>query len=175
MFYPLPIQTPIRRRRPIFKRRALRRAPLAPASNNIGGPGNDVIIIDGGTQGPPGPQGPIGPQGNTGPQGPQGIQGPPGPAGPIGDPNVTLTPVNYTCTADDYYIGVSNAVSNKTTVTLPPGVVGKVYIVKNQTPGNGKVTVVGSNGELIDTFVSRDLGTEASLQVIFDGTRWNII
>lgn len=165
-------RTPLHR--PILRRRIL------PVINNYGGNGTDIFYNSSGV-GPPGPPGPAGPQGipgvdgDDGLPGPVGPQGPVGPAGPSGDPNVTLTDTSYTCGVDDEYIGVSNAVSNKTVITLPPGIVGKLYIIKNQTPGNGKVTVIGSNGETIDTFVSRDLGTEASLQVIFDGIRWNII
>ena len=44
---------------------------------------NDVIINQGGQQGPPGPQGP---QGIQGPAGPAGAQGPTGAQGPQGEP-----------------------------------------------------------------------------------------
>lgn len=86
--------------------------------------------------------------------------------------NVTLTNVNYAALLTDYYIGATAAV----TITLPPGVVGKVMIIKNQkTNDNGKVTVQCSGSETLDSSSSKTLGEEASLIVVFDGSRWNII
>lgn len=83
--------------------------------------------------------------------------------------NVATVSSNYTATLDDYYIG---ATKKNITITLPLGVVGKVYIVKNQVEGN--VTVKGT-GQNLDEFGNKKLGSEASLIVVFDGTRWNII
>lgn len=83
---------------------------------------------------------------------------------------VTLTSVNYTADGDDYYIG---ATKKSITITLPIGVLGKAYIVKNQDDGN--IAVNCSGGQKIDNSSSKTLGSEASIFVIFDGTRWNII
>lgn len=83
---------------------------------------------------------------------------------------VKLTSVNYTALATDYYIGATH---NGITVTLPLGVLGKVYIVKNQ--GDGNITVKGTSGQTINASSSKTLGDEASIIVVFDGTRWNII
>lgn len=83
-----------------------------------------------------------------------------------------LVSINYTATDDDCYIGVIGA---PTTVTLPMGTLGKMFIVKNQLQGGGVVKVTGSNGELLDTAATKNLGSEASIMVIFDGSRWNII
>lgn len=91
-------------------------------------------------------------------------------AGSSGSINVYLTNVSYLATVDDYYIG---AVNNNITVTFPLGTAGKVYIVKNQVAGN--ITVTGSGGQKLDTSNSKSLGTNDSLVVVFDGTRWNII
>lgn len=84
--------------------------------------------------------------------------------------NVTLTDVNYTITASDYYIG---ATEKGITITLPLGVLGKVYVIKNQFDGNIKVDTTG--GQFIDTTTFKSLGTGSSLMVLFDGTRWNLI
>jgi hypothetical protein len=84
--------------------------------------------------------------------------------------NVTLTSTNYTATADDYYIG---ATKKDIDITLPLGITGKVYIVKNQVSGNIKVKASGS--QKIDTSSDKTLGSESSIIVVFDGTRWNII
>jgi len=83
--------------------------------------------------------------------------------------NVKLTAVNYTALATDYYIG---ATKKDITITLPLGIVGKVYIVKNQVSGNIKVKGTGQD---LDSSGDKTLGSEASLFVVFDGTRWNII
>jgi deoxyribose-phosphate aldolase len=53
------------------------------------------------------------------------------------------------------------------------GTVGKVYIVKNQVSGNIKVKASG--GQKIDTASDVNLGTNNSIVVVFDGTRWNVI
>lgn len=84
--------------------------------------------------------------------------------------NVTLTSTDYTATATDYYIG---ATKKDIDITLPLGIVGKVYVIKNQISGN--IEVKGSAGQKIDTSSNKTLGTEASIIVVFDGTRWNVI
>jgi hypothetical protein len=84
--------------------------------------------------------------------------------------NVTLTSTNYTATANDYYIG---ATKKDIDITLPLGITGRVYIIKNQISGNIKVKASAS--QKIDTASDKTLGSEASIIVVFDGTRWNII
>ena len=84
--------------------------------------------------------------------------------------NVSLVSANYTATIDNYYIG---AIKNGITITLPLGVSGKVFIVKNQV--NGSVKVQGSGGELFDGASFKTLGTDASLIAVFDGFRWNLV
>jgi hypothetical protein len=84
--------------------------------------------------------------------------------------NVKLTSIDYTATVTDYYIG---ATKKDIDITLPLGTVGKVYIVKNQVSGNIKVKASG--GQKIDTASDVNLGTNNSIVVVFDGTRWNVI
>jgi len=83
--------------------------------------------------------------------------------------NVKLTAINYTALTTDYYIG---ATKKDITITLPLGVVGKVYVVKNQVEGNIKVKGTSQN---IDSSGDKTLGTESSIIIVFDGTRWNIV
>jgi len=83
--------------------------------------------------------------------------------------NVKLVAADYTATLDDYYIG---ATKKNITITFPKGVVGKVYIVKNQPEGNIKVKGTGEN---LDQSGDKTLGTEASLIAVFAGTRWNLV
>jgi hypothetical protein len=83
--------------------------------------------------------------------------------------SVKLTAINYTALATDYYIG---AIKKDITITLPLGIVGKVYIVKNQVEGNVKVKGTAQN---LDSSGDKTLGTEQSIIVVFDGARWNIV
>ena len=83
---------------------------------------------------------------------------------------VTLTAVDYTALLTDYYIG---ATKKDIEITLPLGVVGKVYVIKNQAGGNIKVE--GTAGQKLDTASSKTLGSESAIICVFDGTRWNII
>lgn len=84
--------------------------------------------------------------------------------------NVTLTSTNYIVSSNDYYIG---AIAKDIEITLPLGITGKVYIVKNQITGN--IEVKASGGQQIDTASDKTLGSGASIMVVFDGARWNII
>jgi hypothetical protein len=76
----------------------------------------------------------------------------------------------YTALATDEYIGVT---ANPTTVTLPTGVTGKTYIIKNETTGN--TTVTGTGGQLLDNTVTKVLGTRASISLVFRAGAWRII
>jgi hypothetical protein len=90
--------------------------------------------------------------------------------------NVTLITSNYTATADDCYIGANNSKDdddNKITITLPIGVSGKLYYIKNQ--GTGSIKVQGTGGQTIDGSSSKTLGTNGSFIVVFAGNRWNIL
>ena len=84
--------------------------------------------------------------------------------------NVSLVSVDYNATMDNYYIG---ATKNGITITLPLGIAGKAFIIKNQV--SGSITVKGSNGELLDSSSFKNLGADASLIAIFDGSRWNLV
>lgn len=94
--------------------------------------------------------------------------------------NVTLTTTNYTATADDCYIGATNSShddddeeSSSITITLPLGVSGKLYYIKNQ--GTGNIKVQGTSGQTIDGSSSKTLGTNSGFIVVFAGLRWNIL
>lgn len=84
--------------------------------------------------------------------------------------NVTLTNVDYTATATDSYVG---ATSNNITITLPFGILGRVYYVKNQSSGN--IRVQGSGAESINGNTFQTLGSNGGFMVVFDGARWNIV
>jgi len=83
---------------------------------------------------------------------------------------VKIITANYTPTANDYYIG---AIKKDITITLPVGVTGKVYVVKNEE--NGEITITGTSSQKIDGSTSEKLSTNKSLMVIFNGTEWQSI
>jgi hypothetical protein len=83
---------------------------------------------------------------------------------------VKLTAVDYTATAIDLYIG---ATANGITITLPAGILGRVYFVKNQI--NGSITVQGTGIDTIDGSASKTLNTNAGIMLVFDNIRWNIL
>ena len=84
--------------------------------------------------------------------------------------NVKLTDFSYSITATDSYVG---ATSNNIVITLPAGLLGRVYYVKNQSGGNIKVQ--GTGGETIDGAAFQTLGSNSGFMVVFDGARWNIL
>lgn len=83
---------------------------------------------------------------------------------------VKQTAVSYTATATDYYIG---ATAHPLTIKLPLGVLGQVYVVKNESTGS--ITLTGTGGQTIDSSVSKTMGAQDFITVLFNGTRWNII
>lgn len=84
--------------------------------------------------------------------------------------NITYPYADYTATAVDQYIG---AVVSGITITLPTGILGRVYYVKNQSTGN--IQVQGTGGELIDSSAFKTLSSAAGFMLVFDGTLWKIL
>ena len=82
---------------------------------------------------------------------------------------------SYTATADDEYIGVFSAAA--VTITLPVGVTGRVYIIKDEYgQGSGKITVQPSGIEKIDNANNYIISVpNQSVSVVFRGGQWRII
>jgi hypothetical protein len=133
-------------------------------------------ITGSGTQGTTGNQGTQGRQGIQGIQGPQSqsVQGAQGLQGTKGSEdssiNVKLVNNDYTASLTDNYIGTAE---KNITITLPAGVSGKLYYIKNQVSGNIKVEC--NEEDSIDGNSSKTLGTNGSCIIIFAGGRWNIL
>lgn len=141
-----------------------------------------------GPTGPTGPTGATGATGPTGPSGPSGATGPtgePGPTGPSGSSGncacqcqATLVSQDYTATLDDYYIGVNS--SGPTTITLPPNPTGcyEIIVKAEMGPplGNRKITIVTSDGSLIDGDSNYIIEVPyQSVKVLYRGSAWHII
>jgi len=84
--------------------------------------------------------------------------------------NIKLTAVNYTVTDVDEYIG---ATANGITITLPLGVEGRWYYIKNQVTGS--ITVQASGIDTIDGSASKTLKTNAGIMLVFDNIGWKIL
>lgn len=88
--------------------------------------------------------------------------------------NTTGVTSNYTATDTDEYIGVNS--TNLVTVTLPLGIAGRQYIIKEERgSGTGKVNVQGTSSETIDGSPFKQLTANASLSVVFRAGTWRII
>ena len=88
--------------------------------------------------------------------------------------NTNGVTANYIATATDEYIGVNS--TNLVTVTLPAGITGRQYIIKEERgSGTGKVNVQGTALETIDGSPFKQLTANASLSVVFRAGTWRII
>lgn len=81
------------------------------------------------------------------------------------------TATNYTAAADDEYIGVT---ATPALITLPAGIVGKTYIIKNEA-SSGNTTIKGTGAEFIDGTATKVLSSYASVSVVFRNNKWNVI
>ena len=82
---------------------------------------------------------------------------------------------SYTATANDEYIGVFSAAA--VTITLPVGVTGRVYTIKDEYgQGSGKITIQPSGLEKIDNANTYIISVpNQSVSVVFRGGQWRII
>jgi hypothetical protein len=89
--------------------------------------------------------------------------------------NVYGTTTNYTATIDDEYIGVFS--SNAVTITLPNGIAGRVYTIKDEYgQGSGKITISPQLGEQIDGKPTYVIGVPyQSVSVVFRAGSWRLI
>lgn len=89
--------------------------------------------------------------------------------------NVYGTTTSYTVTQDDEYVGVFSA--NAVTITLPTGVAGRVYYIKDEYgQGSGKITIQPAVGELIDAKPNYIISVpNQSVGLVFRAGSWRII
>lgn len=89
--------------------------------------------------------------------------------------NVLGVTGNYTATITDEYIGVYSA--NACTITLPAGVAGRVYIIKDEYgQGSGKITIQPQTGEKVDNANTYVIGVPfQAVQIVFRSGIWRII
>jgi hypothetical protein len=89
--------------------------------------------------------------------------------------NVIGVTTNYTATLTDEYIGVSSA--NAVTITLPTGVDGRVYTIKDEFgQGSGKITIQPPTGVLIDKKTNYIISVpNQSVSVVYRAGGWWIM
>ena len=89
--------------------------------------------------------------------------------------NVIGVSANYTATLNDEYIGVSSA--NAVTITLPTGVNGRVYTIKDEYgQGSGKITIQPQLGQNIDGKATYTISVpNQSISVVFRASGWWLI
>ena len=78
---------------------------------------------------------------------------------------------NYTILPTDDYVG---ATTGSITLTLPAGVTGQSYIIKNEG-GSGAISVVPTGTDTIDGAASKSLNSNASITVVYRAGAWRII
>jgi hypothetical protein len=123
----------------------------------------DIINFNSG-QGPPGP---------PGPQGPQGPVGPPGTPGLV--PVTDVLDATYTATATDYFLCVLTIA--QVVITLPPGITGTVYIIKDCS-GNASPSspiIVQGTAQNVDIGTATINTPFGSITAVFNGVDWSIV
>lgn len=78
---------------------------------------------------------------------------------------------NYTLLATDDYVG---ATVGSITLTLPAGVLGQSYILKNEG-GSGAVTLACTGADTIDGATTKNMNSNASITVVYRAGAWRII
>ena len=123
----------------------------------------DVITLPG----PPGPAGPPGPQGEPGPQGPPGT---------LANLPVTLVDSeSYSASNTEYFLPVITG--TVTTITLPLGTTGKVFVIKDALgTSDTEPIIVTTTSSTIDGETNYILNTPwASIGLIYNGVEWNVV
>ena len=87
-----------------------------------------------------------------------------------------VTTLTYTALATDYFLCVDTATA-PVTITLPTGILGTVYIIKDCSgdAATNPITIQGTGGELVDGSVGTINTPYGSVSLIFNGTEWSIV
>ena len=100
--------------------------------------------------------------------------------GTVGNPSpvtvTTVTTPTYTALATDYFLCVDTATA-PVTITLPTGILGTVYIVKDCSgdAATNQITISGTGGQLVDGSTATINSPYGAIQLIFNGADWSIV
>jgi hypothetical protein len=86
-----------------------------------------------------------------------------------------VTSATYTALPTDYMLCVLT--NGPVTITLPTGILGTVYIVKDcfGDANNNPITIQGTGGQLVDGSTGTVNVPYGSISLIFNGTDWSIV
>ena len=86
-----------------------------------------------------------------------------------------VTTATYTALPTDYMLCVLT--NGPVTITLPTGILGTVYIVKDcfGDANNNPITIQGTGGELVDGSTATINSSFGSIQLIFNGSEWSVV
>jgi len=86
-----------------------------------------------------------------------------------------VTTPTYTALPTDYMLCVLT--NGPVTITLPTGILGTVYIVKDcfGDANNNPIIIQGTGGQLVDGSTATINSPFGSLQLIFNGADWSIV
>jgi hypothetical protein len=90
-------------------------------------------------------------------------------------PVTLIDEATYSPTIDEYFLGV--ILDGAVTITLPVGVVGKSYIIKDSV-GDAAINpiTVTTTGSTIDGETSYVLDSDwASIGLVYNGIEWNVV
>ncbi len=92
---------------------------------------------------------------------------------PVSVTNVTTA--TYTALPTDYMLCVLT--NGPVTITLPTGILGTVYIVKDcfGDANNNPITIQGTGGQLVDGSTGTINTPYGAIQLIFNGNDWSIV
>lgn len=159
--FPLPVPVPwLTPGMPLPPMRGHCNLPIPPDGDIIEIDPVNIVYGPAGPPGPPGPPGPVGPKGDT---------------GSLGNVPVSLIDQeNYSPTLDEYFLGV--IYDNTVNITLPVGVSGKCYIIKDSVGNaNSNPITVTATGSTIDGETSFILDLDwACIGLIYNGIEWNV-
>lgn len=86
-----------------------------------------------------------------------------------------INETSYAAKLSDEFILIRT--KGDTTISLPEGIIGKKYIIKNENPEmNGIYTIKPANGNTIDSMESYEFSLPLeSITIIFVENNWNIV
>lgn len=98
------------------------------------------------------------------------------PNGQVNTVRVTDADSPYLVTADDYYIGCAGQGAG-ITIDLPPGIDGRVLVIKSEAGQPSDVVIVPNGLQSIENVGSYTIlsATDGSVTLVFRNTNWNVV
>jgi hypothetical protein len=90
-------------------------------------------------------------------------------------PVTLIDAATYSATVDEYFLGI--IFNGVTTVTLPAGTLGKVFVVKDSAgDANTNPITVDTTGSTIDGLTNYTIDLDwGSIGLVYNGIEWNVV